>query len=111
LALGGAAAYAAYKGGLREAFPSVFEDRSYGGSDGPTEDNVDTSVWARHADGSEVSPENPIQPGEDITYYADATAQPDPIATYANFNDFEVPPFNVADAGWAGDFDWDDLFG
>ena len=105
--LGAAAAYVGYKKGyLNNILPDSLKSTSAGGNDAPTDNKVDTDVWAKHEDGTEVSPDNPVMPGENITYVADATPQPDPIETNANFDGYDAPPFNVAEGGFRGDFDF-----
>jgi hypothetical protein len=49
---------------------------------------------------------NEIQPGDEVTWVADATPEPGPIENYADFNGYDAEPFQVADNGYSGDFDF-----
>jgi hypothetical protein len=111
IGLAGAAAYAGYKQGLFDTLPDIFKDEGGGGNDPAINDDVDTSVWAINQNGEEI---NSAEPGDDVTFVTDTTAQPDSIEFYADFDGYDFAPFDYAGSGgdsWGGDFDWDNLLG
>ena len=75
------------------------EDNEGGGNTPGIIDTFAPKMWSTQAT-------NEIEPGDEVTWVADATPEPGPIENYANFNGYDAEPFQTADNGYSGDFDF-----
>jgi hypothetical protein len=106
-ALGAAALYAGYKRGWFDELAPQGETVYGGGNTGGIQDEVETDTWIE----STGDPNNP-QTGDVLTVVSDVTPNPGSIENNANWDDYDVPPFESTGGGggkWAGDFDFEQV--